>query len=1026
MNGKIETMFKNIFFLKYSNKETQNSYDNYIRKINNKNIYFSVVILIIQLSSLLLNILNKDLSFDSKMTIEEKNKATITSIKMTKNILLVLSTLILVIINLIANVLTITNRLQQYKINNFTYLCLNLNLLSLRSFIFILFEIDSDILLCVETAVNFTFLMLIRTECFPIAISNLILLLTFWTISISYTNFPLLQGLAFTGIHIIISAVGYAMDKNSKRIYYKRTSMASNSSIFYNTMENISNGYIILKDGKIQYANEYLKSNFSFLLEKNFNYPENEPDINIRLNHFNQPVRNVNCVNTFPKVENSLHQQTISVLKKNYDNILNSNQNLQSNHDYILYLNKETLKGFQTVNPHLPFEIQNILSGNNKLLNDTLAIFTSKRENISFFESFTFLGEKNFTKFNEGNKSKGLTQLGISMRIQEESHGEFKFEFIFKDLSHEIRVQNLKTEIETKTMALAKISHEFKNPVIIIGELAQLISEEVNNGRCDDKSLQENLNLMNNLTAYILILVKDFEVISKKEACSSIELVFSWFDLRKEISNLNGIVLTLISKKFGEALAPIDFIVKIDENVPYQIHGDKMRLLQILINLISNSIKFTEIGSITLLIQYYENKVLFSVEDMGCGLSEDQVKNLFKEYAFKSNGESNSHGSGLGLSIVKELCSKMGSTINFSHNRPQGSIFSFILEQNSLRSPVSNNPNRKILDDFKRVRTILSDKIQKACTKKNIGNMNLSQSYISEQNELKNSSGDLSQPKRVDLNNTNSFKNLTMFTNLSTYKTIAIDSVQVMSQPPLLDSNNNVILPFKKTSNLSIQKFISESERRFPIQNYYKQNGLTTISEISITNFEMSIPASETSLFFKSRMKIKKILNKNLVPTGNIVKQGKLTIIIVDDDKLIRRSIIRTLENFFESFSSEVDLIELPDAVECLFAMYNSIINHQKIDLILTDESMNYMSGSILVELASKLFGNKIPIAILTSYEGGIFKSDSSYLLPVVSNTNRAVLSRANSVNSALVGVFQKPLSALDFEKILTCSSLNY
>nr|WP_281358646.1 response regulator [Alteromonas ponticola] len=167
--------------------------------------------------------------------------------------------------------------------------------------------------------------------------------------------------------------------------------------------------------------------------------------------------------------------------------------------------------------------------------------------------------------------------------------------------------------------------------------------------------------------------------------------------------------------------------------VPEQIFTDPTRLRQVLINLISNAVKFTDSGQIVVTVSMHEGKGLmsppklqFDVEDTGIGMLPDKLESIFQPFEqIEDVMRANHGGAGLGLAISRELVHKMGGELTVSSSFGEGSIFTFCihpgainedkLEQLSLTSPqaaVANNPNLHvsgrvlIVDDLREIRRL--------------------------------------------------------------------------------------------------------------------------------------------------------------------------------------------------------------------------------------------------------------------------------------------------------------------------------
>ncbi|MDD6223750.1 MAG: ATP-binding protein [bacterium] len=136
--------------------------------------------------------------------------------------------------------------------------------------------------------------------------------------------------------------------------------------------------------------------------------------------------------------------------------------------------------------------------------------------------------------------------------------------------------------------------------------------------------------------------------------------------------------MKVITTRIGEK--PIDFNLKIAEDIPYELIGDKVHVKQIVNNLLSNAIKYTEQGSITLSVKCInQNQIcnlIISVQDTGRGIKAEYINKLFTKFE-RLDVEKNTttEGTGLGLAITKSLVEMMGGKINVQSQYKEGSIF---------------------------------------------------------------------------------------------------------------------------------------------------------------------------------------------------------------------------------------------------------------------------------------------------------------------------------------------------------------
>nr|WP_299423553.1 PAS domain-containing sensor histidine kinase [uncultured Emticicia sp.] len=224
---------------------------------------------------------------------------------------------------------------------------------------------------------------------------------------------------------------------------------------------------------------------------------------------------------------------------------------------------------------------------------------------------------------------------------------------------------------ENEKLFLASITHELKTPINAILGMGDLLKlTQLNNEQID------YLDIMETSTKFLQKLISDILDISKIET-GHVMVQTQSFDLKK--------MLTEITRSFDYSLSKKNITFKFDWNLKLHNYllGDPLFLQQIIINLLSNAEKFTEIGSIKLVVETIKEtneriKIRFSVEDTGIGMSKEYENIIFEKFVqLPSTKQHKSQGSGLGLSIVKSLLEIQNSTIQVSSSEGKGSIFTF-------------------------------------------------------------------------------------------------------------------------------------------------------------------------------------------------------------------------------------------------------------------------------------------------------------------------------------------------------------
>jgi signal transduction histidine kinase len=232
----------------------------------------------------------------------------------------------------------------------------------------------------------------------------------------------------------------------------------------------------------------------------------------------------------------------------------------------------------------------------------------------------------------------------------------------------------------SKTDFLSCMSHEIRTPLnAIIGFTDVVFDTNLT------KKQKEYLNAIKTSGNLLMVLINDILDLAKVEA-GKMTFEYAPFNLSKSISE----ILQLFETKIKETRLQLTF--KSDPNIPEFLIGDSVRLNQIILNLISNAIKFTKKGSISISIQMLNedngNVTLeFSVTDTGIGIPKNNLNKIFDKFQQATSETSNRYGgTGLGLTIAKRLVELQGGTISVKSKVDKGSTFSFILRYKKIKS----------------------------------------------------------------------------------------------------------------------------------------------------------------------------------------------------------------------------------------------------------------------------------------------------------------------------------------------------
>jgi signal transduction histidine kinase/CheY-like chemotaxis protein len=276
-----------------------------------------------------------------------------------------------------------------------------------------------------------------------------------------------------------------------------------------------------------------------------------------------------------------------------------------------------------------------------------------------------------------------------------------------------------KRSAEFKSRFLANMSHEIRTPLNAIVGMLYLIK--------NDAPTSSQLKLINTLESscgHLLSIVNDILDYSKIDS-NMLKLEKENFHLHEVLDNIAGISRQLSRDK------DIEVLTSFSDDITCELSGDSFRLTQILINLMSNAIKFTNQGHVTLDVKTHEenDKILtqFIVSDSGCGMTEETIELIRNPFQQADTSTTRRFGgTGLGISIVDQLIKLMNGKISIESVINKGSIFSIEIPFSKSSSPLNYRPyeqidftklNALIVDDDKVAREYLSSIIKRfGCT----------------------------------------------------------------------------------------------------------------------------------------------------------------------------------------------------------------------------------------------------------------------------------------------------------------------
>lgn len=295
--------------------------------------------------------------------------------------------------------------------------------------------------------------------------------------------------------------------------------------------------------------------------------------------------------------------------------------------------------------------------------------------------------------------------------FREQSNRELKL------TNEELKVAKEKAEIasQLKTQFVSTISHELRTPLYGVVGITNIILDEQK-----ELANSPHLNSLKFSARYLLSLVNDLLQINKIEE-NKISLENMIFNVSDEIKTIVDSLEFIAVKNNNKLIANIDI------NIPEFLIGDKLRLSQVFMNLVSNALKFTKDGKVIVTakqerIEGTKHYIYFSIEDNGVGIAKEDQEKIFEKFVQIERKEGDYQGTGLGLSIVQKLTELFGSKIHLESEEGVGTTFSFTIGFEADETKKNEIINNIVVDlssnHFYKILVVEDNKINQIVTKK--------------------------------------------------------------------------------------------------------------------------------------------------------------------------------------------------------------------------------------------------------------------------------------------------------------------
>ena len=273
-------------------------------------------------------------------------------------------------------------------------------------------------------------------------------------------------------------------------------------------------------------------------------------------------------------------------------------------------------------------------------------------------------------------------------------------------LNAEKATQTAEDAVKAKQQFLSNMSHEIRTPMnAIIGFTKVILKTDLS---VKQKEYVQAIKLSGDA---LIVLINDILDLAKVDA-GKMTFESTAFKMSLSISAMLHLFETKIQEK------NLTLIKEYDENIPPVLVGDPVRLHQIILNLVSNAVKFTSKGKITVSCRIIAEDaakvtIQFAVKDTGIGIAKNKINNVFENFQQATSGTSRIYGgTGLGLAIVKQLVETQGGHIHVKSKLGKGSVFSFSLS--FMKTKMNVEPENEILEldsEIKNIKVLVVEDI---------------------------------------------------------------------------------------------------------------------------------------------------------------------------------------------------------------------------------------------------------------------------------------------------------------------------
>ncbi len=264
-----------------------------------------------------------------------------------------------------------------------------------------------------------------------------------------------------------------------------------------------------------------------------------------------------------------------------------------------------------------------------------------------------------------------IIEVDVSLSVLKDPDGRITGSIgVIRDITERKEAdKKIKEAMDLKSQFISTVSHELRTPLTIIKEdIALIMDGAAGSIKSKQREILEIAQRNIDRLARLINDVLDFQKLQSGRA-----------KFNMQDNNINNVIETVYNTMNGVVSKKgVELQMALDTSLP-KVSFDSDKMIQVLTNLVSNAMKFTDKGSITIATRKIENSIRVSVIDTGCGMKQEDLPKLFQQFQQLGNGNRKTGGTGLGLAISKDIVEKHGGRIWVESEFGKGTVMHFLL-----------------------------------------------------------------------------------------------------------------------------------------------------------------------------------------------------------------------------------------------------------------------------------------------------------------------------------------------------------